>query len=120
MAGSGSVHICKRIIACWAVILVSLMATAPLAQDLSRLPNVVDKVAASVVSITVEQPADAQKPGSKPQHQIGSGIILSPDGFIATVASLLQGGGSVTVALADGTQMVAAVVGSDARSNIAI
>src|SRR5215470_18172985 len=112
MAGSGAVHTCKRVIACWAAILLSLPATEALGQDLNKLPNVVDKVAASVVSITVEQPADAQKPDSKPQHQVASGIILSPDGFIATVANLLEGDGSVTVTLADGTQMVAAVVGS--------
>ncbi len=103
-----------------AAILVLCGTTGSAAQDLTKLPNVIDKVAASVVSITFDPPADPKTPDSKPTAQMGSGIVLSPDGFIATAANLVVGATVVNVTLADGKTLVGAVVGSDSRTNVAI
>lgn len=103
-----------------AAILVLCGATGSAAQDLTKLPNIVDKVAASVVSITFDPPADPKTTDSKPTAQMGSGIVLSPDGFIATAANVVVGATAVNVTLADGKTLVGAVVGADSRSNVAI
>jgi serine protease Do len=115
MVGSGSVHTRKRIIACWAAILVSLTATEGRAQDLTKLPNVVDKVGASIVSIATAPPTE-----TKIQPTVGAGIVLSDDGFIATAANIVEGVDIANVTLADGTKLVGTVVGSDSRTNVAI
>lgn len=103
-----------------AAILVLCGATGSAAQDLTKLPNIIDKVAGSVVSIMVELPADPKTTDSKPKSQTGSGIVLSPDGFIATSANIVDGVMAANVTLADGKTLVGAVVGSDLRSNVAI
>src|SRR5689334_10475504 len=113
MVGSSSVHTRKRIIARWAAILVSLTATEGRAQDLSKLPNVVDKVGASIVSIATAPPAE-----TKIQPTVGAGIVLSDDGFIATAANIVEGVDIANVTLADGTKLVGTVVGSDSRTNV--
>src|SRR5262249_38534539 len=85
------------------------------AQDLTRLPNVVDKVAPSVVSISNDAPQD-----SKISLQSGAGIVLSSDGFIATAAFIVEGVMSANVTFSDGKTLIGAVVGADPRSNVAI
>ena len=98
-----------------AAILVACGATPSPAQELTKLPNIIDKVAGSVVSIATDPPKD-----SKIAPQIGSGIVLSPDGFIATAANVVDGVTAANVTLADSKRLVGAVVGSDTRSNLAI
>ena len=50
----------------------------------------------------------------------GSGVILSEDGYIATCAHVVDGAKSVKVTLNDDTSYDAAIVGTDAKNDIAI
>ena len=50
----------------------------------------------------------------------GSGFIVDAEGHVVTNAHVVDGAGELTVALADGTELPATVVGSDAQLDVAI
>lgn len=50
----------------------------------------------------------------------GSGIILSADGYIVTNNHVIEGASEITVLLSDGTELPAKLIGSDARTDLAV
>ncbi|MHB8668702.1 MAG: DegQ family serine endoprotease [Burkholderiales bacterium] len=58
--------------------------------------------------------------GATPQHALGSGFIISPDGIILTNAHVVDGATDVTVKLTDRREFRAKVIGSDKPSDIAV
>ena len=56
----------------------------------------------------------------QPQDSIGSGFIISPDGFILTNAHVVEGMDTITVGLSDRRELSAKVIGTDARSDTAL
>jgi serine protease Do len=54
------------------------------------------------------------------QSGLGSGVIISADGYIATNNHVVDGADSVTVALNDGREFTAKVVGRDPQTDIAV
>jgi serine protease Do len=61
-----------------------------------------------------------QAPRQAPRHGVGSGFIVSADGFILTNAHVVDGAKTVDVKLTDRREFVAKVVGSDAKSDVAL
>jgi serine protease Do len=62
-------------------------------------------------------------PGARPQQQtrgLGSGFIVSPDGYIVTNAHVVDGASEVTVKLTDRREFTAKVIGSDKRTDVAL
>jgi len=62
-------------------------------------------------------------PGMQPQQPsqgMGSGFIVSPDGYIVTNAHVVDGASEVTVRLTDRREFTAKVIGSDKRTDIAL
>ncbi|MDS4022076.1 MAG: DegQ family serine endoprotease [Candidatus Competibacter sp.] len=57
---------------------------------------------------------------SRPQSSVGSGFILSPDGYIVTNAHVVEDMDSIVVGLHDRTELPAQVIGKDSRSDIAL
>jgi serine protease Do len=55
-----------------------------------------------------------------PMKGIGSGFIISPDGYVLTNAHVVEDASEVTVKLTDRREFVAKVVGSDRRSDVAL
>ncbi len=117
---------------------------APLAQlpDFSQL---VARYGAAVVNITVDEkvaaaqavpqlPFDEDDPffqffrrfalpqprGDVPVHGMGSGFIVSPDGYILTNAHVVANATDVTVKLSDRREFKARVVGADQRTDVAL
>jgi len=106
--------------------------------------TVVKRVAPSVVKITTstkakrvagnpnqfpgfENPAFRQFFGGRvpeiqmpPQSGLGSGVIISTDGYVATNNHVIQGADEVIVALDDGRELKAKVVGRDPQTDIAV
>ena len=75
------------------------------------LPNVVAAAKESVVTIT----ADGMATGGMsmfniPTTGVGSGVILTPDGYILTNRHVVKGSQSLSVALNDGTEYPAQIV----------
>ena len=54
------------------------------------------------------------------QGFIGSGFMLSPDGYLLTNAHVVEGADEVTVTLADKREFKAKVIGSDQRTDVAL
>jgi serine protease Do len=61
-----------------------------------------------------------QQPGSLPQHALGSGVIVSPDGYILTNNHVVQNAKEIKVALNDGRSFTAKVIGTDPQTDIAL
>ena len=62
-------------------------------------------------------------PGMRPQQPaqgMGSGFIVSPDGYIVTNAHVVDGASEVTVKLTDRREFTAKVMGADKRTDIAL
>ncbi|MGU7772255.1 DegQ family serine endoprotease [Burkholderia sp. MR1-5-21] len=62
---------------------------------------------------------DAQ-PDDQPSASLGSGFVISPDGYILTNAHVIDGANVVTVKLTDKREYKAKVVGADKQSDVAV
>jgi len=54
------------------------------------------------------------------EHALGSGVIMSPDGYILTNNHVVDGASDVRVTLSDRREFKAKVVGTDPKSDIAV
>jgi serine protease Do len=60
-------------------------------------------------------------PDAEPQTRgVGSGFILSPDGYVMTNAHVVDGADEVIVTLTDSREFKAKIVGADMRSDVAL
>lgn len=59
-------------------------------------------------------------PQQQPTQGMGSGFIVSPDGYIVTNAHVVDGASEVTVKLTDRREFTAKVVGADKHTDIAL
>lgn len=67
-----------------------------------------------------DQDPDAPPPGAIPHGSLGSGFIISSDGYILTNNHVISEKGQIIVKLGDKRQLVAKRVGGDAYSDIAL
>jgi serine protease Do len=88
----------------------------------SELGNqeLVAQVAPAVVSIVVETVAYNFFQQAVPETGAGSGMVVSPDGYIVTNNHVVEGAQKVTVTLGDGSVFAATIVGTDAQTDLAV
>ncbi len=128
---------------------VTLPAAAPVAPQMQNgseravdsYANIVARVAPSVVTIRTERvvrqtaapfendPFFQQffgmqghnfKPQPREEGALGSGVIVSPDGYILTNAHVVEGASKIRVELTDRRTFVAKLVGLDKPSDLAV
>jgi serine protease Do len=58
--------------------------------------------------------------GSEDQHSLGSGFIISADGYVLTNAHVVQDADEITVSLTDKRKLIAKVIGSDRKTDVAL
>ena len=118
---------------------------SPLVRDVkdgTSFAPIVQKVAPSVVKIFVTMKA-SENPMSNPdmeffrrffglnqmnpgqlsapiEHGIGSGVIVSPDGYILTNNHVVNKTSEIQVSLNDGRQFTAKVIGTDPQTDVAL
>ena len=128
---------------CAILVLAAAPAVARPAPD--SFADLVQKLLPTVVNISTSQTLKAPPPGSIPQlppgspledlfknflgpksngprhvTSLGSGFIIDPSGFIVTNNHVIEDSDQITVALQDGTQMPAKVVGRDVKTDLAL
>jgi serine protease Do len=68
-------------------------------------------------------PRTPQQPNPEPEPQargVGSGFILSSDGYVMTNAHVVEGADEVFVTLTDSRELKAKIIGADKRSDVAL
>lgn len=61
-----------------------------------------------------------QPPEEEPSSSLGSGVLVSPEGYILTNHHVISGADDIDVALSDGRKVKAQVIGSDPETDIAV
>jgi S1-C subfamily serine protease len=79
--------------------------------------QVVECVGPAVVGIFMGRSADRQDQG---QTGAGSGVIITPDGYILTNDHVVHGAGKIEVRLSDGAGLAAQLIGTDPATDLAV
>ena len=105
------------------------------AQEKESLPDVIERVSCSVVYIESKMMVTSrdnpmmndpfwrrffEQPQEREQQNMGSGVIVSDEGYILTNNHLVGGATEVMVRCNDGKEYEAEVVGADAASDVAV
>lgn len=92
-----------------------------LLDDYSRtVTSVAERLSPSVVKIEVVGERPIRGSGSGPVFGSGSGFVVTPDGYILTNSHVVASAKQMTVALLDGRQVPAHLVGDDPDSDLAV
>ena len=59
-------------------------------------------------------------PGPQAQVGLGSGVIVSPDGYILTNNHVVEGADEIEISLTDGRRTSATIIGTDPESDLAV
>ena len=108
----------------------ALLAIVWIEQYSPSIPTIVKTVSPAVVSIAImktpEDPVgdffqDAKKKKIEPEQSgVGSGFIISKDGYILTNAHVVKEAEFLTVTLDDGKEFTATVIGYDEKTDVAL
>ena len=88
--------------------------------------QVASEVTSAVVSIQVRPEGSAQASGQdlfgprRGRQNLGSGVFISPEGYIVTNNHVVKEAGAIQVTLADKRQFEAEVVGTDQATDLAV
>src|SRR5215470_9742233 len=75
--------------------------------------SVAEKVLPAVASLRIGR-------GGRGFGGAGSGVVITPDGFLVTSAHVVAAGGSATASFLDGTEYDVDVIGTDTLSDLAV
>jgi S1-C subfamily serine protease len=83
--------------------------------------RVVETVGPSVVAISIRKNGGGRGRGAEPGAAgEGSGVIITPDGFVLTNNHVVEDSGGLEVSLTDGRTFAAQVIGTDPPTDLAV
>jgi Do/DeqQ family serine protease len=59
-------------------------------------------------------------PRVRREHSLGSGVLISPEGLVLTNNHVIQGADEINIVLADGRNLPAGIIGTDADTDLAV
>src|SRR5262245_21059046 len=83
----------------------------------TSLAPLIRAVRDGVVNIRAEGTAEGSV---EPRRSVGSGFIISPDGYLVTNSHVIERAPTVHVALSDGRELSADIVGHDHATDVAL
>lgn len=87
----------------------------------TTITDAVAKVGQTVVTVIGVIPGQNTFFGQTPDQQVsGSGVIISPEGYILTNNHVVEGASKLIAVLADGTQVPAQLIGTDLYADLAV
>jgi 2-alkenal reductase len=87
----------------------------------TAITQTVDDVGPAVVTVIGTIPSRATPNGRAPEGQSsGSGVIISPQGYIVTNAHVVENARELSVILSDGTELPAELISTDAFDDLAV
>lgn len=87
----------------------------------TTITQTVERVGPAVVTVTGNIPGQNTFFGRLPDSQSsGSGVIISPDGYIVTNNHVVENASDLAVILSDGTQLPAQVISTDIFADLAV
>lgn len=129
----------------FAIVLLGLFAQPLAAKDLPDFTALVEKHGAAVVNVSTSQRAQNSQgvppipglpegdplaelfrrfgspmPREQETHSLGSGFLISADGYILTNAHVVDAADKITVRLTDQREFKARVIGADKRTDVAL
>lgn len=97
---------------------VNISTTQTIKKQTSRIPQEIPEIFRHFFG---ELPEGLQQGPSQKHHQsLGSGFIISEDGYILTNNHVVENADEVIVRLSDRRELVAEIIGSDASSDLAL
>ena len=115
--------------------IICLTVSIPYADEISisretAITRAIEKVGPAVASINVEQHISSVSYDPffgfmypreiYPMKSSGSGVVISPDGFVMTNHHVIENADKVTVTLSGGDEYEAEIIGSDETSDLAL
>jgi S1-C subfamily serine protease len=84
--------------------------------------SAVDRVGPAVVSVSVarQAPERFRRRGMPEFHGAGSGLIITPDGYVLTNSHVVRGADRIELGLQDGRTLIGQTVGDDPHSDLAV
>ncbi|MDR7416763.1 MAG: trypsin-like peptidase domain-containing protein [Armatimonadota bacterium] len=126
LSGAAGGYVVPRVVEGRAASPAPALPTPPVSTTLrvvreeSVIIQVVEKVQPSVVNINTLGFAQGFFGQLFPQRGAGSGVIVSPDGYILTNNHVIENATQIRVKLLDGTELEGRVVGTDPLSDLAV
>jgi len=84
------------------------------------LAELIDRLRPALVQIRVRRAAPEGQPAEGPRRSLGSGFLVTPDGYLVTNAHVVGRDTEVQVRLASGRRLKGTVVGRDPRVDLAL
>lgn len=84
------------------------------------IPGVAALASASVVEVYTESVAGGGRMWQYITEGAGSGVVISPDGYIVTNNHVIEGSRRITVRMSNGAEYDAALVGRDSNTDLAV
>jgi len=104
-----------------AVVNISTTQAVRRASALPQIPNIEDEEVQEFFRRFIPRQQPGPRPGPRPESRsLGSGFIISADGYILTNAHVIDSADEINVKLTDKREYKAKVIGADKRTDVAL